>query len=198
MTETPGTYNAGEPKPNYPPELQPVLAKIRHLSGLGIAEWFEVICHQPGPGWLSFEGTTFRDGEQVLAWKLISELESQLQPSQEVSTIAGTEELIALKAEFPGQFTDPEPEEEEINWRGYCDIYLYQIRDNPVLHQMAVEFLSRLADIHNMSQQAINQSVAQAVIIPALKESPNPDMPHFPETHARESKADCPSGMCEL
>lgn len=52
----------------YPPELEPVLAKISHHTDLGHSFWFEVVYWAENK-WCSYSGSkTFDDGEQVLEW----------------------------------------------------------------------------------------------------------------------------------
>tara|TARA_R110000772_G_C13062880_1_gene415475 strand:+ start:345 stop:587 length:243 start_codon:yes stop_codon:yes gene_type:complete len=49
-------------------QLEPVLAEINHLNGLGLSKWFEVVYFDEK--WHSYSGSkTFEDGEQVIKWK---------------------------------------------------------------------------------------------------------------------------------
>ena len=51
-----------------PNQLEPVLAKISHVSDLGVSIWYEVIYYFDK--WCSYSGSkTFEDGEQVIKWK---------------------------------------------------------------------------------------------------------------------------------
>lgn len=53
---------------NYPPELEPVLAKISHQNDLGLSTWYEVV-YWADEKWSSYSGSkTFENGERVLEW----------------------------------------------------------------------------------------------------------------------------------
>ena len=53
---------------NCPDELEPVLAKIEHISSLGKSNWYEVVYYVGQ--WRSYSGSkTFNDGEKVVKWK---------------------------------------------------------------------------------------------------------------------------------
>jgi hypothetical protein len=59
-------------KPNI---LQPVLALILHHGELGISSWHEVVTFNE-KGWVSYAGSnTFEDGEYVVKWKYIADIE---------------------------------------------------------------------------------------------------------------------------
>ena len=55
-------------EPQFPSELEPVLAEIEHINDLGLSKWYEVVYFDVS--WHSYSGSnTFKDGEEVVKWK---------------------------------------------------------------------------------------------------------------------------------
>ena len=56
--------------------LDPVLAKISHMTDLGLSQWYEVVYYDDLDNkWCSYDGSkTFDDGEQVIEWISCKEL----------------------------------------------------------------------------------------------------------------------------
>jgi len=51
--------------------LEPILAKIKHDTGLGAIYWYEVVYYYDGC-WRSYgNGETFEDGKEVVKWKYV-------------------------------------------------------------------------------------------------------------------------------
>lgn len=60
-----------------PVDMKSVLAKIQRQGSLGLSEWCEVVYFDDvAEIWRSFSGSkTFEDGEQVVAWEYIDNIE---------------------------------------------------------------------------------------------------------------------------
>tara|TARA_X000000950_G_scaffold264184_1_gene337180 strand:- start:664 stop:867 length:204 start_codon:yes stop_codon:yes gene_type:complete len=60
-----------------PVDMKPVLAKVQRQGSLRLYGWCEVVYFDDVAGiWRSFSGsTTFEDGEQVIAWDYIDNIE---------------------------------------------------------------------------------------------------------------------------
>lgn len=57
-----------------PPAFEPVLAKIQGQTDIGRSTWYEVVFFN-GENWCCYFGSkTFRDGEQVLSWKICTDI----------------------------------------------------------------------------------------------------------------------------
>ncbi|CAH9011489.1 conserved hypothetical protein [Vibrio phage 199E37-1] len=61
-----------------PKDYKPVLAKIEKQGSLGLSTWHEVVffCEDRYNAWQPYSGSdTFSDGEKVLAWSYVDEIE---------------------------------------------------------------------------------------------------------------------------
>ena len=60
-----------------PIDMKPVLAKIQHQNSLVLSTFHEVVYFDDIDNvWRSYSGSkTFKDGEQVIAWKYVENIE---------------------------------------------------------------------------------------------------------------------------
>jgi hypothetical protein len=143
---------------------------------------------------------------------------------KEESKMSTTASCLDLIKQFPEAFADPEasppqndrtaqegrsPEaqvtelsDDEITDSDHCQLYLLALEYRPDLQKMAANLLQQIALIAQTAQAEVNERV-----IGSLR-----SQPHFsqviekamdvalelPETYARETSVDCPSGMCPL
>jgi hypothetical protein len=121
--------------------------------------------------------------------------------------MASTEQLLALIPEYAHAFQDPEnapqaltppdanPElidetpPDELTNLEWCQYYLAQIEYQPSLMAIAVSFLSELADVASLRENMASEPVRKPIQVEILD---------LPETHARQSTPDCPSGACPI
>jgi hypothetical protein len=121
--------------------------------------------------------------------------------------MASTNQLLALIPEYAHAFQDPEstpqsftpPEvkselideaaSDETTNSDWCQHYLLQLEYEPSLMAIAASFLSELADVASLRQHLANEPVRQFLQTAALD---------LPETYARQSTPDCPSGACPI
>lgn len=121
--------------------------------------------------------------------------------------MANTIALLDLIPQFASAFADPEtvpvqteappkPAQEstsaQMNNADWCEHYLKEIKDSPKLMAIAVRFLEELtaiADLQNHLTKEPSGVVEVTFSTPSL---------YLPETHARQSTADCPSGACPV
>jgi hypothetical protein len=128
--------------------------------------------------------------------------------------MANTEQLLALALEFPEAFQDTEttpprtePEKSsvwvetdddelthaELAHAEWCQYYLSQLEYQPSLLAIAASFLSELADVASLRQHLANEPVRQS-----LQKLADDGLLNLPETYARQSTPDCPSGACPI
>jgi hypothetical protein len=121
--------------------------------------------------------------------------------------MASTDQLLALIPEYAHAFQDPEsapqaltppdikPElsdeadSNEMTNSDWCQHYLLQLEHQPSLMAIAASFLSELADVASLRKHLANEPVRQFLQTAALD---------LPETYARQSTPDCPSGACPI
>lgn len=54
--------------------IEPILAKIEHMSDLGLSSWYEVVYFDDNE-WFSYAGSkTFNDGEKVVKWEYCKDI----------------------------------------------------------------------------------------------------------------------------
>jgi hypothetical protein len=128
--------------------------------------------------------------------------------------MANTAQLLALALEFPEAFQDTEtsppvptqlrtePErssgwvetdDDEFTNAEWCQYYLSQLEDQPSLLAIAASFLSELADVASLRKHLANEPVRQS-----LQKLADDGLLNLPETYARQSTPDCPSGACPI
>jgi hypothetical protein len=121
--------------------------------------------------------------------------------------MARTDQLLELIPEYAHAFQDPEsapqalkppdikPELsdeadfDETTNSDWCQHYLLQLEYEPSLMAIAASFLSELADVASLRKHLANEPVRQFLQTAALD---------LPETYARQSTPDCPSGACPI
>jgi hypothetical protein len=121
--------------------------------------------------------------------------------------MAKTEQLLELIPEYSEAFQDPEsapqaltpPEaksemideaaSDETTNSDWCQHYLLQLEYEPSLMAIAASFLSELADVASLRKHLANEPVRQFLQTAVLD---------LPETYARQSTPDCPSGACPI
>jgi hypothetical protein len=143
---------------------------------------------------------------------------------KEESKMSTTASCLDLIEQFPEAFADPEalppkndrtaqegrsPEaqaiefsDDEITDGDRCQLYLLALEYRPDLQKMAANLLQQIALIAQTRQAEVNERV-----IKSLRAQPNFNQViekamdvalELPETYARKTSVDCPSGMCPL
>jgi len=132
--------------------------------------------------------------------------------------MANTETLLALQAEYPTAFADPEatppmttlpeptePDEEcrtgeteqtgdELSPYERCNISLLQLEYDPEFLVIAASILEGLATAANVRKHIANEPVRQLL----QKAADDGLLINLPETNARQGTEGCASGMCDL
>jgi hypothetical protein len=125
--------------------------------------------------------------------------------------MASTEQLLALILGYSEAFQDPEvgpqvptppivesevvaeADADELTNSEWCQYYLLQLEYQPSLMAISASFLSELADVASLRKHLADEPVRQT-----LQKLADDGLLNLPETYARQSIPDCPSGACPI